>query len=94
MGQILLPVLSIGKCQFNSGGFPFKNKMKCLEKQNAFFSILSPSLKCYWMILCLVEKSDENIANVRDLISFIYFHKIPKRGKLNEIIYFYNHRNT
>lgn len=31
-----------------------------------------------------------NIANVRDLISLIYSHKIPKWGKLNEIIYFYN----
>ena len=36
-------------------------------------------------------ESCENIANVRDVISLIYSHKIPKWGKLNEIIYFYNH---
>ena len=41
-------------------------------------------------MFCRNSESYENIANVRDLISLIYSHKIPKWGKLNEIIYFYN----
>ena len=59
--------------------------------QNKLLNIYSYNNTTKKLLFLWNLETYKNIANVRDLISLIYFHKIPKWGKLNEIIYFYNH---